>query len=161
MKVLVVENVKLFQVIISNLLESSDLEPVMEETGAKAISVLQQHDIDVICISMYLSDMDGINLCKEIRQLQKYRYTPVVLFTSEESLELQKKAMSAGITEIFNKQDDIQQFVTYIKRFTVQHQKINARILYVEDMTSQRALITAIFESYGLIVDGCISAEDA
>ena len=161
MKVLVVENVKLFQVIISNLFESSDLEPIMEETGAKAIAVLQQHDIDVICISMYLSDMDGISLCKKIRQLQKYKYTPVILFTSETDKEVQKQALSVGITEIFNKQDDIQQLVAYIKRFTGQYQKINARILYVEDMASQRAFITAIFEEYGLTVDGCVSAEEA
>lgn len=160
MKVLIVDNVKLMQVIISNLFEDSNLEPVMEENGANAMCVLQQQDIDVICISMYLSDTDGVSLCKEIRQLEKYRYIPIILFTSEESPEILKKAMSSGVTEIFNKQD-VHELVSYIKRFTCQHQKIDAHILYVEDMLSQRAVTTAMFEEYGITVDDCASGEEA
>lgn len=160
MKVLIVENVKLFQVIIANLFETAELDAEMTDTGAKAISFLQQEKVDVICVSMYLSDIDGIELCKQIRQIERYFFTPIILFTSEENQAVLKKAMSAGITEIFNKQD-MQQLVTYIKRFTAQYQPIDAHVLYVEDMLSQRAVVTAFFESYGITVDGCSSGEDA
>jgi two-component system cell cycle response regulator len=160
MKVLIVDNVKLFQVIISNLFASHDLEPVMQETGHSALSALDQEQIDVICISMYLPDTDGIALCQKIRTLPAYQYTPIILFTAETNSELLKKAMAAGITEIFDKQD-IQQLVTYIKRFTAQHQSIDAQILYIEDSISQRAATIALFTSFGLTVTHFSNAEEA
>ncbi len=109
---------------------------------------------------MYLPDTDGIVLCQKIRALQAYQYTPIILFTSETNPESLKKAMSAGITEIFDKQN-IQQLVTYIKRFTTQHQSIQAQILYIEDSISQRAATTALFESFGLTVTAFSNAEEA
>ena len=160
MKVLIVDNVKLFQVIISNLFASHDLEPVMQETGQDALSTLTQNTIDIICISMYLPDTDGISLCQQIRALEAYHYTPIILFTSETNPASLKKAMTAGITEIFDKQD-IQQLVTYIKRFSIQHQALNAHILYIEDSVSQQAATTAIFESFGLNVTHFNNAEEA
>jgi len=160
LNVLIIDNVKLFQVIISNLFQSSELQPIMLDKGADAIELLQQQTIDVVCISLYLTDMDGISLCRQIRQIESYQHVPIILFTSEESQTILEKAMSAGVTEIFNKQD-IQQLVNYIRRFTTQYQKIDAHILYIEDMFSQRALITAYFEDCGLTVDSCSSAEEA
>jgi len=160
MKVLAIESVKLFQCIISNLFESNDISVIIKATGEDALTVLNTQDIDVICVSMYLPDTDGIALSQKIRQLNKYKHIPIILFTSEESPELLTKAMSIGVTEIFNKKD-IQQLVIYIKRFTIQHQNIDAKILYVEDMLSQRAVITAFFEELGIQVDGCSSGEEA
>lgn len=156
MKVLIADNVKLFQIIISNLFESSSLEPVMVETGQSALEKIENTgEFEVICLSLHLSDICGIELAKKIRRQKKYAYTPIILFTSDDTAEsgaVFKEAMAAGITEVFKKQE-IQQLVAFIKRFSIRQQKISGRILYIEDSLAQSLLGTSYFETMGLTVD--------
>jgi two-component system cell cycle response regulator len=161
MKVLIADNVRLFQQLISSLFENTGLEPVVSGSAKECLAMLEQEQYAFICISMYLQDMNGIELCREIRNSKMHAYTPVILFTSEFSIRLRTQALAAGVTEIFNKTRDIDQLVAYIKRFTIQHQPLQGHILYVEDSRSQRVGTESLLREHGLTVDSFSSAEEA
>ena len=160
MKILVVDRVKLFQNIFASVLSDTDIGYDFSDTGSSALSMLERDKYEIICISMYLEDMDAIELSHKIRQLTKYIHTPIILITSSESDNVIQEAMKSGITDIFEKKD-VDQLVNFIRRFGQQNNKINGRVLYIEDTLSQRLLVTEMLLQHGLEVDGFASGEKA
>lgn len=160
MKILVVDRVKLFQNIIASVLNNTDIGYEFSDTGCLALSMLEKEKYEIICISMYLEDMDAIELSNKIRRIEKYIHTPIILITSKESGDVIQGAMRSGVTDIFEKKD-VDQLVNFIRRFGQQNNKITGRVLYVEDTLSQRLLVTEMLVQHGLEVDGYASGETA
>jgi len=160
MKTLIVDRVKVYQQLIISALQevATDLETA--STGNDALALLEKNIYECICLSMYLDDINGIDLCKKIRKLPSYKYTPIVLLTSESEKELIKRANLAGITDIFLK-DKMNELVSFIERFTQINEPIEGDVLYIEDDKSQRVVVNEMFESRGLKVDAYNNAEDA
>lgn len=136
------------------------MEPVICTTAAEGLAALENQRFDFICLSLFLTDGDGVELSRKIRALPKSVHTPIILFTANVNDDLYAQALSAGVTEVFHKQD-VRQLVNFINRFTVQRQKMDGRILYIEDTASQREFVTKIFVDKGLSVDAFANASDA
>ena len=161
MKILIVDGTSLFHEVVEEALkETEDATVLNSHSGKSALTILNENSVDFICVSMYLEDTDGVELTKTLRNTEQYKYTPIILLTSEESNDLYLKALSSGVTEVFHKKD-IQQLINFIYRFTSQQQEISGHVLYVEDTLSQREMITKVFTSRGLKVDAFSTAEEA
>ena len=161
MKVLVADNVRTFQQLVSSLFENTGLQPVVASSGQECLAALEKEEFAFICLSMHMEGDNGIELCKTIRATPMNENTPIILLTADESVNLSNQAMAAGVTGIFNKAKDLDQLVAYIKRFTIQHQPIDGNILYVEDTRSLRLSTIEMLESKGLSVDDFSDAEAA
>jgi len=160
LKTLIVDRVKLFQEIIAGVLSDSGIEHQFASTGKAALSMLDKEEYQCICVSLYLDDFNGIELCKMIRLNKTYRYTPIVLLTTESHPSIIAEAIKSGITDIFSK-DNIHQLVNFIDRFTQYNKPLDGRVLYVEDQRSLREFVTNIFQQRALQVDAFDNADDA
>lgn len=160
MKVLIVDRVKVFQQIIAGVLLDSGIDNAFTSSGEEALQLLNSDTFQCICISYHLDDMDGVALCHQIRKIKSYRHTPIVLLTTENSPEIYRQAINAGITDIFLK-EKIHELVNFIERFTQVNKPIEGRILYVEDQRSQRDYVSALFRERQLEVNAFDNAEDA
>jgi len=160
MNVLIIDNTTLFHKILTGIFadSKSELIPIFCDTASQGLAELDKSEIGFICISMYLEDTDGIQLTRTIRQT--HHHTPIILFTSDESYDVYADALSAGVTEVFQKKE-LQQLINFINRFTQQQQVISGRVLYIEDTLSQRQMVTQLFTQSGLEVDAYAAAEDA
>lgn len=159
-RVLVIDNSALFHEMLSSIFSNVEMSHVFVDSAAQGLNNLQSEQFDCICLSMYIEDSDGFTLTKAIRALEHYQHTPIFLLTSDESSDVYQKALSNGITEVFNRQNVIQ-LINFIQRFTLHHQPLSGHILYIEDTLSQQQMITRIFTERGLTVDAFSSAEEA
>lgn len=160
MKALIIDRVTLFNKMISAILADTDIEHVFSSSAKEALEILEKDKFECICLALYLDDMDGYELSKEIRKLDNYRHTPIVLLTSKNNDEITKQAISSGITDVFSK-DNVHEIANFIARFTEVEQDISGRVLYIEDQKSQRDYVKEIFKARGLEVDAFDNAEDA
>lgn len=160
LKILLVDDSKVFQGIFTESFKDTHFIPVVSDTGGKALQELQRENYILVCSSMYLPDMEGIALCRAMRQIPGYAFTPFNLFTSSDVPSILKRALPAGVTDIFRKQE-IEEMISSIKRFTLKNQPLTGRVLYVEDGQSQREYIKTMFQEYGLEVDAYSSADEA
>ena len=160
MKTLIVDRVKLFRDIIVEVLRDSGVEHVFANNGKEALAAMRGEHFDCICSSLVLDDMDGIELCRKLRDIDEFRYTPFVLLTTESSAELIRRASSSGVTDVFLK-DKINELVNFIKRFSNVNKPISGQVLYIEDQKSQRDLVVSMFQRRGIEVDAFNSAEEA
>jgi len=160
MNIMLIDKTILTQKFLSDNIHGLDTNIIYCKTLNEGREKLKTEHIDFICISMYLSDGEGINFSKEIRQISEYKHIPIILFTSDDSNELYIKALKHGITEVFHKKD-IKQLINFIQRFRLQQQPIEGSVLYVEDSKIQRKTIFDLLTKQKLIVDAFETAEEA
>ncbi|MCQ8105014.1 EAL domain-containing protein [Methylomonas sp. SURF-2] len=159
-KILLVEDSKAYQGMFRSAFSETDYQLAICDNGRQALELIREQYMDFVCSSFYLKDMEGIELCKAVRDITKNVYKPFVLLTSVDSQDLLKKALPSGVTDIFQKRD-INQLLAYIRRFPFQGQKSTGRILYVEDSRSQREMVCALLQARNLKVDAFASADEA
>ncbi len=158
---MLVESSVTYQAIFLQFLDAEGFELLIAQDGEDALRLLASDKfIDFICSSYYLRDMEGSELCRQVRQRTKFSYKPFVLLTSVESQEILRDVLPAGVTDVFLKKD-IAQLLAYIKRFPFWNARIEGRVLYVEDSRSQREVLQAMLEHHGMVVDAFASADEA
>ena len=160
MKTLFVDRVCVYREIISGVLDDANLEHVFVNNGRAALDAIARQSFQCICVSLYLDDIEGIELCRQIRATRGCEYIPVVLLTSMAYSDIFEKAILAGITDIFAK-DQVHELVAFIERLCLVDQPLLGRVLYVEDNKAQRLYVTALLESHQLQVDAFDNGEQA
>lgn len=98
------------------VLEAAGNEVISAENGQDAIEKLQT-DIGLILCDFHMPVMDGLEFVRQARQKQEFKYTPILMLTTENSVEQKKIAREAGATGWVTKPvtpDKINEFVIKI-----------------------------------------------
>lgn len=79
------------------------------ESGAEAIDLLtlSKSNYDAILLDIQMPNMDGIELCRRIRALSKFRSTPILMVTAMSDKKYVNRAFAAGANDYVNKPFDI------------------------------------------------------
>jgi HAMP domain-containing protein/CheY-like chemotaxis protein/signal transduction histidine kinase len=98
-RLLIVEDNAAEQMSIRELLGHDDIEIVIADTGATALSTLRDHPCDCVVLDLRLPDMSGFEVLDSIRNDDSLSDVPVVVFTGrelsvEEDAELHTMARS-------------------------------------------------------------------
>lgn len=83
---------------------------VTVSSGAQALDLLQWSEkiFDCLLLDISMPDMDGIELCRRVRMLSRYRETPIVMLTAMRDLGNIGEAFRAGATDYATKPFDIE-----------------------------------------------------
>lgn len=92
MKALVIEDTVTSATLICHLLEKMGLEPVHARDGQSGITEFKRHKPDLVLLDIIMPGMDGFEVARRIRQLEKDgEWTPIIFLsarTSDEDLAL-------------------------------------------------------------------------
>ncbi len=162
--IMVVDGSEVSRTIISRILnnELPNANITTCATGDEAIVRLGNWEkFDLITTSLMLSDIDGLDLCKQIRNSERHHYTPVIVVSGDADERLLREGFAAGVTDYFDKARGYKDFVAFIKGFIDRNAGLVGRILYVEDSPTAAAITQRIMEKHGLKVVHVTSAEKA
>jgi CheY-like chemotaxis protein len=116
-RLLIVEDDCINQKIISLFLKELNYESIdLAGTGQQAISLLNFYDYDLVLLDIGLPDINGIELCKQIRQLSCCNQTPIIALTAFTNEEINRQCLSAGINNVLHKPinlDELNNTLTY------------------------------------------------
>ncbi len=165
MKVLILENGRLFQKILQDLLVKLGCTTSCVRTGEEGLNLLVNTDedtrYDLIIASQHIFDKSGADFIQHCKVSE--RNTPIILLTSEPNETLLRNARAAGIKDIFPKTN-----ITYLKssiRYYIQGEQTfdiqGGRVLYVEDSASVTHIVTKYLEKLNLEITHFPSAEEA
>lgn len=98
-KVLSVDDSMTMLQTISLTLEKEGYDVVTASDGVDALKKLKGDEkFNVIITDVNMPNMDGITLTREIRKLDKYKYTPIVVLTTESQADKKDEGKQAGAT---------------------------------------------------------------
>ena len=79
-RVLIIEDELAIAELEKDYLELSDFEVVIEENGVKGCERALAEDFDIFVLDLMLSDMDGFEICRRIRQVKN---TPILMVSAK------------------------------------------------------------------------------
>lgn len=92
------------------VIDAVDGEDALEKAKATSATV------DLVLTDVNMPRMDGISLIKELRGLPKYKFTPILMLTTESGGEKKMEGRSAGATGWIVKPFNPDQLLATIKK---------------------------------------------
>ncbi len=97
-KILAVDDSLSIRKSLSFILGQEGYEVVEAEDGVDALEKAQADKFALIITDINMPRMDGIELTKQIRQTQGYKFTPIIALTTENQHEKMEEGKAAGAT---------------------------------------------------------------
>lgn len=97
-------------------LEGAGYTVVQAADGVEALELAKASTADLVLTDVNMPRMDGIALVRELRSLEAYRYTPVLVLTTESGQETKQRGREAGATGWIVKPFNPEQLLATIAR---------------------------------------------
>ncbi len=98
-KVLVVDDSASMRQMVSFALKSAGHSTIEAEDGKKALDICSQvGSIDLVLTDVNMPVMDGITLVKNLRGMPSFKFTPILMLTTESSADKKTQGKAAGAT---------------------------------------------------------------
>lgn len=95
---LTVDDSKTIREMVSFTLKNNGFEVIEAEDGKHALQVLQGKDVNVIITDLNMPNMDGFQLIQALRSDPKYKFTPILMLTTEGDATKKEQGKQAGAT---------------------------------------------------------------
>ncbi|MBI9107025.1 MAG: response regulator [Spirochaetales bacterium] len=104
---------------IKYTLEKEGYNVVLSDDGVNALKILDGYSdlINVFLFDVNMPNMDGITLIREVRAIEKYKFTPILFLTTESQESKKIEGKNAGASGWIVKPFEPTQLIEIIKRF--------------------------------------------
>jgi two-component system chemotaxis response regulator CheY len=96
---LIVDDSRTMRQMVAFTLTNAGFTVVEAENGKDAVSkVSGGAKMDIVVTDLNMPEMDGIALIKELRKMSTFKFTPILMLTTESAIEKKKEGKEAGAT---------------------------------------------------------------
>ena len=95
-KIMVIDDSASLRQSVCEALIDAGYEVVEAENGKQALEKLGGGTVDLMICDVNMQTMDGITFVKEVKQLQEYRFVPIIMLTTESSEKVRQAGQMAG-----------------------------------------------------------------
>ena len=96
--ILIVDDSNTMRQMVSFTLTSVKHTVVEAENGVEALKKAQNNKFDLVIADVNMPEMNGIELVKALRELPSYKFTPILMLTTESQIEKKQEGKAAGAT---------------------------------------------------------------
>lgn len=148
-KLLIVEDDTDILLLLKYNLEVAGFEVVTAKDGYTALSLARQHQPDLILLDLMIPDLDGFEVCKDLKRSTKTSMIPVIILTArgEEVDRIVGLELGADdyVVKPFSPREIILRVRAVLRRSTQE---------VTEDSLWQKEGILVDFEGHKVIIDG-------
>jgi two-component system chemotaxis response regulator CheY len=114
--VLAVDDSASMRQMVAFTLKGAGYEVMEADDGVNALKTAKGKKVDLVVTDVNMPNMDGIALIKELRQLPDYRFTPILMLTTESGDGKKSEGKAAGATGWIVKPFNPDQLLATIKK---------------------------------------------
>ncbi len=96
--ILILDDSESIREVVIFTLEKSGHNVYAAVDGVDALKYLDGRELDLIITDLYMPNMNGLEFIKEVRNTEKYKYTPILYLTTESQQDKKQEAKKAGAT---------------------------------------------------------------
>jgi len=108
---------------------------VIETNGRHALDRIMQEDFCLILLDIMLPEMDGVEVCRRVRQVSTI---PIIMVTAKDDLEAKVRGLDSGADDYLTKPFAIQELLARTRAALRKHQTIqhasNDNVLHLKNM---------------------------
>lgn len=102
-RILVVEDDPAVSTVMRDLLQKEQYEVRIAATGHEGLDLLQKDRFDLLVLDLGLPDMDGLDLCAQVRKDPRFKEMPVFILSARGSSEDIVKGLETGAEDYLSK----------------------------------------------------------
>jgi CheY-like chemotaxis protein len=104
---------------------SDHYEVLLANNAVSALNLLNTNKVALLLLDVTMPDIDGLELCRTIRSIGKFRDLPVVMLTAKEGLIDKIKSQFAGSTHYLTKPIDRDKLLNIIDKYVEQRHPVS------------------------------------
>ncbi len=117
-KVLIVDDSNTARASVEYTLKKGGYDVISGDDGTTGLETLNKSSgVDMIITDLNMPKMDGIEFIKHVRLIDKYKYTPILMLTTESQEEKKVEGKAAGASGWLVKPFNPTQLLDVVKRF--------------------------------------------
>ncbi|MBU4304125.1 MAG: diguanylate cyclase [Candidatus Omnitrophica bacterium] len=124
-RILVVEDMQQNFESLRQLLEPEGVAVVHALNGKAALYSLEQEKPDLVILDIVLSDIDGFEVCKQIRQDERTANLPVLFFSSRGDVNNRILGLESGASDFLDKGCDKRELLLRVKNLLAYKQTLD------------------------------------
>jgi len=133
MKILIVEDEHLIANSIKKGLEQEKYTTDIAYDGLEGYDLAASGDYDLILLDLMLPGMDGLSICKKLRQ--ENNHTPILMLTAKSQLEDKIIGLNSGADDYLTKPFAFEELLARIRALSRRPPKTNGKTLTVGDLS--------------------------
>ena len=103
MKILIADDEPVSRILLRNMLEGLGYQVEVAEDGLKAWDLFRKGDIKMLITDWVMPRLDGVELCRKIRELKWLNYVYIIIITARDYKEDTIKGLDAGADDFIIK----------------------------------------------------------
>jgi len=115
-RVLAVDDSASMRQMVAFTLKSAGFDVAEAEDGMVALKLAQKEKFKLVLADVNMPNMDGLTLVKNLRTLADYKFTPLLMLTTESTPEKKAEGKAAGATGWLVKPFNPDQLIATIQR---------------------------------------------
>lgn len=115
-RILAVDDSTSMRQMVAFTLRSAGFDVAEAPDGAEALEMARKEKFRLVLCDVNMPKMDGITLVRELRQLPDYKFTPLLMLTTESTPEKKQEGKAAGATGWLVKPFNPEQLVATINK---------------------------------------------
>ena len=115
-RILAVDDSSSMRQMVAFTLSSAGFDVAEPPDGAAALAMAQREKFGLVLADVNMPNMDGISLVRALRGLPEYKFTPLLMLTTESGPEKKQEGKAAGATGWLVKPFNPDQLLNTVKR---------------------------------------------
>lgn len=94
--VMIIDDSASIRLVVSIALKKAGYDVLEAEDGEDALNKLTGQKVHLIVCDVNMPNMDGISFLKAVKQNQSYKFTPIIMLTTESQERKKREGRAAG-----------------------------------------------------------------
>ncbi|WP_375597343.1 PleD family two-component system response regulator [Devosia sp. Naph2] len=142
-RVLIVDDIPTNVRLLEARLSAEYYEVLTATSGAQALDVCENQDVDIVLLDVMMPEMDGFEVCRRLKANPKTHHLPVLMITALDQASDRVQGLEAGADDFLSKPVDDTQLMARVKslvRLKSLTDELRARALTGQQIAIEDAL---------------------
>lgn len=97
-QILIADDSESIREILSFSLSNAGYQVLVATDGLDALKYFDGRSIDLLLTDYHMPNMNGLELTVKVRQIENYKFIPILVLTTEKQVEIMREAKDSGAT---------------------------------------------------------------
>lgn len=116
--ILSVDDSPIVQTAIKRILDNR-YNLLLASNAVNALNLLNQHQVTLLLLDLTMPDIDGLEVCKTLRAIPKFRDLPIIMLTARDGFVDKLKGKIAGTNRYLTKPFDEEKLLRVVREFII------------------------------------------
>ncbi len=152
-RILIVDDSAVMRTSLARMVAPLSAVVQLASNGEEALAAALRDEIDLIISDVVMPKVDGIELCRQLKNHPSVRTKPVILLSSFDSDSDIERGFRAGATAYLSKSEGAQRILETVQQvLATSRRQRDQSILVVDDSNAIRKLVVSSLEEEGFFV---------